>query len=96
MFDIGDTVRVIDPGYSYSAYSEWGNKYLSNFAHGKTPHKGLVCEIVAKEYHSKKDRSIIYGIRDIAGWEFIIGMRGIRFIKKRNYAEDFFGDLFQI
>lgn len=95
MFEVGDFVRITDTGYSYSAYSDWGDKYLENFSR-MTPPKGAICEIIAKALHSVKDKNILYGLRDQDSYEYIMGMRGLKLVKKRNYAEDFFGDLFEI
>ena len=96
MFEIGDIVKIIETRYVYSGYSNWGNKHLNNFKKQSMPKKGMICEIVAKEPHSKRDQTIIYGIRDKNSNEYIIGFEGLKFIKRKNYAEDFFGDLLKI
>lgn len=95
MFEVGDFVRIIDQEFSYSAYSDWGDKYLNHFSR-MTPPKGSICEVIAVAPHSRRQQDIIYGVRDQDDYEYIIGFRGIKLVKKKNYAEDFFGDLFQI
>jgi hypothetical protein len=81
-FNIGDKVKVVDNGKSYTTYQTWADVYgLKNYKSKEfyCPNNGTVATIVAKAKHLGGNEMLV-GIRIENGDEYIIEDKGLELI----------------
>jgi hypothetical protein len=91
-------VKVKNAGSSYSKYSEWAEENgLKNYAYGESlykENKNNIYKVIAINNHYIIHNTILYGIENELGKQFIINKDGTKEIAKidnnKNYMLDFF------
>ena len=74
--EVGDTVEVIDNGRTYTTHDEAAESLsLTNWARNKMPAKGMLATVLDIE-------GLISGISDRNGKQYLIGIEGLKLIKK--------------
>lgn len=92
-FKVGDLVRVVDTGQSYTTYSEWATRNgLKNYQEG-FDHELLdqvIVEVVAVAPWGERDvHTILAGIQDTNGKQYIVGVIGLELVRSAKPALDF-------
>lgn len=88
-YKVGDRVKVVNDGKCYPTYvkfiEECTPEYKSYFYNGRSPKYGELCQIVAKDYHTRYNTESLYLIKPyFKEIVYIIGEDGIAYetIKK--------------
>lgn len=89
-FKIGDKVKVVDAGRTYTTYNAWAKKHgLTNYA-GRPrdcmTYNGLIGVIVAV-VHSATERGYLIGIRAEDGKEYIVEDCGLELVTDVNLKD---------
>ena len=88
-FFIGDKVKVIDSGTSYTTYQTWADAYgLKNYTNKEfyCPNNGMVATVIAVGSHLR-DNAILTGIRTESGQEYILGEWGLELVSHANLKD---------
>jgi len=88
-FNIGDKVKVVDNGESYSTYQTWATKYgMKNYVSGDFMYasNGTIATVIAVGSHLR-DNAILTGIRTESGQEYILGECGLELVSRANLKD---------
>lgn len=83
---VGDTVKIIDDGRTYSTYDTWFTKYnidikyALKWKHGESPNNGEIYKIVAIYPHDKYMNTTLALVEDERNC-YIINIEGIEVVK---------------
>lgn len=85
--NVGDVVRIVDKGESYTQFSTWVKKYAPNhainYAYGHSPNANDLYTVIAKAPHLSANDMMLYFIRHEDNSCYLIGEKGIDVVKKK-------------
>lgn len=92
MFKVGDIVKIIDPGETYSTYETWIDEhceqYKKFFELGKRPTKNECGEIKYIGYHNVFNNNTLVAIQMITSNQvYIIGIEGLEKVNSATITE---------
>lgn len=80
---VGSTVKIINSGQTYSAYTQWVEKYCPKyrykFTYSISPKNGFIGKVVAYAHHSNENSPMLAAVTDGANL-FIVGEKGLKVI----------------
>lgn len=91
-YKIGQTVIVMDEGYTYTTYREWAAKHGMerwvevDFRH---PKEGESYKVIAVGVHESDENTQMIGIEDEDGNQFIIDVVGVKVVERTLPEGDF-------
>lgn len=88
-YKIGDTVRVVNTGETYTTYIDWAAEhgFASKYNEGKTPRKNVNFTVIAADVHSEGTSKLLYGIENTKN-AYIIGERGLELVEEKQDADE--------
>ena len=86
---VGDWVKVVDNGQSYTTYPEWlynrvEFKFVKYYHYGYCPINGSVGKVIAIGQHENQSDRIIMAIHANNGYVYIVNQKGLKKVKNPN------------